>query len=279
MLIKPFNTKANSGFTLIEMAIVLVIVGLVVSGIVLGRSVIRQSEINSAISDEQKYAQAALNFQQKYGALPGDFATATSYWTASTTGCTTYPTTAAVTCNGDGNGQIGITYGSSTPAEAEEVLFWQHLDLAQMIPGSYTASSGAGTGTYAADHVIGQNCPASKVDGAGFGVVWIGIVASGGGTTYPASTYPTDNGNSLGHVFIFGGYSKNNFPVAPVLTTAEASGIDSKFDDGNPATGNIETWLTTAGAGYPATCLSNSTTYASTATTGDLCSLIFLTGF
>src|ERR1700733_6686144 len=94
--------KTNSGFTLIELSIVIVIIGLLVGGILLGKSLVRQAQISSAMSDEQKYVQAVGAFQQKYGALPGDFATATSYWTAAGTCPPTSgsPATTTTTCSG-----------------------------------------------------------------------------------------------------------------------------------------------------------------------------------
>lgn len=269
------HKNTNCGFTLIELSIVIVIIGLLVGGIMLGKSLVRQAQVNSAMSDEQKYVQAVASFQQKYGALPGDFASATSYWTAAGTCPPTsgIPATTTTTCSGDGNGQIG-TSGTSTNQPSEDFLFWQHLALAQMIPGSFNGTTGGGGGA-TTDHIIGTNSPATKIDGAGFGVTWVGIVTSGSaGTTYPSNTYPANN---LGHVFVFGAYSSNNLPAAAILTPAEAFAIDTRYDDGVPGTGNILTWLTTASASYANACETNTTAYATTS--GYQCSLIFVTGF
>ena len=256
------------GFTLIELSIVLIIIGLIIGAVFTGQSLIRQSQINSAISDEQRYVQAVANFQQKYGALPGDFASATTYWGANGTCPPSAAMTAPTTCNGDGNGQItttgsGGTY-SATSAQAynEYFLFWEHLSDAQFISGKFNGFHGS-AGTQ--DHTLGTNAPLSRMDGAGFGVDWVGVDA--GDTNYYAANY--------GHVFVLGGYASNNFPVGAIMTPTEAYSTDTKFDDGVPSTGNILTWVLSTG--YTPACVTSATAYATM--TGYKCSLIFITGF
>ncbi len=270
------NSK-KAGFTLIEMSVVLVIIGLIVAGIFLGQSLIRQSQLASAMTDAQKYIQAAQNFQQKYGALPGDFANAQAYWNsgAAPTCPSTYAAqlTPPTTCNGDGNGQIGTSgSGGSYAASAPEYfLFWEHLSDAQLISGIYNGSPGSAGGGTGSDHVIGTNAPASKLDGAGFGVTWVGVKTSG--TTYYY--------NSFGHVFIFGGYSSNFLPAGNIMTTLEALSLDTKYDDGLPSSGNIQSWQQTTG--YSTACTTSATTAPTTkydkTQPGYKCSLILLTGF
>lgn len=64
----------NKGFTLIELSIVLVIIGLIVGGILIGRDMIRAAEIRSLISEKNQYIVATNNFRNKYNAMPGDIA-------------------------------------------------------------------------------------------------------------------------------------------------------------------------------------------------------------
>jgi prepilin-type N-terminal cleavage/methylation domain-containing protein len=235
---------SNRGFTLIEMSIVLVVIGMIIGGIFLGQSLIRQSQINSTISDEQKYVQAVQNFQQKFGQLPGDFSTANTYWSTAS--------------NGNGNGQIG------TGSEAFQ--FWHHLVDAQMIQGYYSGSAGSAG---ANDHVIGTNCPTTRVDGAGFGVNYTGIKS--GDADYFDSIY--------GHVFILGGYSSNALPYGKILTAQEAFNIDTKYDDGLPAYGNILTWKSTGSINTTCATSGTASSAAYSTTTGYRCSIIFIAGF
>jgi hypothetical protein len=245
------------------LAIVLVVIGFIVGGIFVGRTMLRQSQINSVQTDAQKYISAALNFQQHYGYLPGDMPTATNYW-GTATGCPNVTTggVGIATCNGSGNGQIA----ESSSYYYEMFTFWQHLSAAKMIDGLYTGYAGtAGT----SDHVIGTNCPAAKLENTGFGIIFAGLRS--GDTNY--------FNNNYGHVLLYGKYLANNLPVSAAISGSEASALDSKFDDGAPSTGQIETWQTT---GYTPNCTalnaSNVPIYKAGENTAT-CSIIFVTGF
>ena len=257
------------GFTLIELSIVLVIIGLIIGGVVVGQSLVRQSQLNSLITDSQRYIQATNTFQQKYGALPGDFANATGYWTVNTGNCAPpdfSTSNASKTCNGNGDGQI-----NTSSNVVENFLFWQHLAMASLIEGSYIGTASV-TGAGNLTHNVGTNIPKSKVDGAGFAVQYAGIKSS------DANYFD----NSYGHVFIIGGNdTANKYPVTPIMTAIEAYNVDAKFDDGVITTGNILSWKKNA-SGYNTSCSttnSSSTAAYNTTVSGYLCSLIFITGF
>ena len=139
------------GFTLVELSIVLVIIGLLVGGVLTGQSLIRAAELRNVTSQYQRYQAAVMTFRDKYFALPGDMTNAVSYWgaadgsTGNTAACaTTASTGSALTCNGDGNGSISPTAASSN----EPFRFWQHLANAGLIEGSYDGiTHGTNTGS------------------------------------------------------------------------------------------------------------------------------------
>src|ERR1019366_6843373 len=75
----PAKVALTAGFTLIEMSIVLVIIGLIVGSVLVGRDLIRAAELRSVISEVEKYKTAVMTFKGKYDCLPGDCANATTF--------------------------------------------------------------------------------------------------------------------------------------------------------------------------------------------------------
>src|ERR1700710_2201298 len=62
----------NQGFTLIELSIVLVIIGLIVGGVLVGQDLIKAAATRAQISQIEKYNQAVNTFKTKYNGIPGD---------------------------------------------------------------------------------------------------------------------------------------------------------------------------------------------------------------
>jgi prepilin-type N-terminal cleavage/methylation domain-containing protein len=116
--------RRQAGFTLVEIAIVLVIIGLLLGGILKGQEMITQAKIKNVIADMSGVSAAMYGYQDRYKALPGDDGKSTRWST--------------VTTAGNANGIIEGTYNadptSGTPAES--VQFWNHLRLAGFISGS-----------------------------------------------------------------------------------------------------------------------------------------------
>jgi len=127
---QPCFPRRQSGFTLIEIAIVLVIIGLLLGGILKGQELITQGRIRNVANDFQSVAAAINLYQDRYRALPGDDAGAEVRWGATTTS------------NGNGNGIIEGNYNSTTATE-ESRLFWQHLRLAGLVGGAATDTTQA----------------------------------------------------------------------------------------------------------------------------------------
>src|SRR5665213_1974652 len=164
--------NAMEGFTLVEMAIVLVVIGLLVGAIFVGRDLIHAAELRSVVSDIEKFKSAVNTFKLKFNGIPGDMTDATTYWGVDPNGC---PNTAAntvpkiATCDGVGNGRI--VYGAPVTYWCETFRFWQQLANAGLIPGSYSGASSGGGGTIdcsAARALLGVSIPPSKISGAGY---------------------------------------------------------------------------------------------------------------
>src|SRR5216684_711379 len=153
--------STEAGFTLVEIAIVLVIIGLLLGGILKGQEMITQARIKNIINDFNGVTVAVTSYQDRYRAIPGDDLNASARWTVQ------------APASGDGNGVIKGLYnappGATAPATAAESnLFWQHLRIAGFVPGLTT---GAGSGTQppnAASGIVGvQNAVAAGI-GLGF---------------------------------------------------------------------------------------------------------------
>jgi prepilin-type N-terminal cleavage/methylation domain-containing protein len=104
----------QNGFTLVEIAIVLVIIGLLLGGILKGQELITNAKVRNVADQVNAVKAAYFAFQDRYRALPGDYLTAQA--------AANIPN---VTTGGDGNGQID--------AGAEQVAAWRHLANAGFI--------------------------------------------------------------------------------------------------------------------------------------------------
>ena len=120
--------RKSRGFTLIEIAIVLVIIGLLLGGVLKGQELIRTARVRNLISQKDGVTAAFFGFQDRYRALPGDYALASTNMTCPTGNCS----------NGNGDGQIT----SNASGVHEELLVWTHLGAAGFLNGSYNMAPG-----------------------------------------------------------------------------------------------------------------------------------------
>jgi len=127
--------RYSHGFTLIEIAIVLVIIGLLLGGVLKGQELITGARVRNLISQQDGIKAAFFGFQDRYRALPGDYASAST-----NINCT------PACSNGNGNGRIEA---AATPVNSsvthEETLVWNHLTSAGFLNGSYTFTDAAAT--------------------------------------------------------------------------------------------------------------------------------------
>jgi len=118
--------QRQSGFTLIEIAIVLVIIGLLLGGILKGQELINSARVKNLASDFRNIPLFIYGYQDKFKALPGDDPRADTNVNGT-----------LATVGTKGNGVIEGTW-NSTAAGDESVLFWQHVRLAGLAPGVTT---------------------------------------------------------------------------------------------------------------------------------------------
>lgn len=235
------HSSVKTGFTLLELSIVLIIIGVIVGGVFVGADIIRSAGVRSQISQIEKYNSAANTFKEKYNSLPGDL----DNLSAASFGFSSRPGTPG---QGDGNGMIeGLYYANTAVASGfggncEPLFFWQDLTVGNpttplninLIEGSFntvnTANCGAaGAGTYPNGTNIGANMnlflPAAKL-GLGNYV----IVFSTQRVNYFAINKITGIGLASSGVY----YGSNG------LTVQQAYQIDKKMDDGFPTTGKVQ---------------------------------------
>ena len=127
--IEGSSTERKKGFTLIELSIVLVIIGLIVAGILTGQDLILAAKIRSTTGQYMSFNTAVNAFNNKYNYLPGDIPSSS----AEAFGFAYVP--GGNVSQGDGDGYIGTTTSLAT---AEGVLFWTDLYLANLIPNTLT---------------------------------------------------------------------------------------------------------------------------------------------
>src|SRR5260370_11555539 len=82
----PYKRSAQPGFTLVEIAIVLVIIGLLLGGILKGQEMITQAKIKNVINDFNGITAAMNSYQDRYRAVPGDDINAATRWAAAFAG-------------------------------------------------------------------------------------------------------------------------------------------------------------------------------------------------
>jgi prepilin-type N-terminal cleavage/methylation domain-containing protein len=216
--------SSASGFTLIELSIVLVIIGLITGGVLVGRDLIFAAQVRQQISQIESLDVATNAFKLKYNAIPGDIsnAVALNLGTAGDAGD-----------NGNGNGQLDVGAGSVL----ETHRFWHHLSRSNLINGTYNQP--VPYDPYFGP-VPGKDSPALKLPMIaldGFGI-------------------PANRSNTGGIVVAYSNMYKDfmdlTFTNAWFLATsssdseavggypgAYARAIDIKSDDGAPTSGNI----------------------------------------
>ncbi len=264
---------SQNGFSLVELSIVLVILGLLTGGILAGQSLIRAATLRAVPTEYQRYITATQAFRDKYLSLPGDFRRAPDFWTPAAACPGIFSTAAGGTCGGNGDGQI-----SPSAITANELYrFWQHLALAGLIEGSYTGVPSSGAYN-AYSTVTGSNAPSSKASNAGWTAQHFGTV--------PISQINGYFDGNYNNAFLYGTLSATSIHSGSLFNAEDAWNIDSKLDDGRPATGNVRSLEVQGGVSNghcssmaPSALVSLTDSVYNVQFPNIACSFIFITGF
>ena len=262
------------GFSLVELSIVLVILGLLTGGILAGQSLIRAAELRSVSTDYNRYLAATQTFRDKYFALPGDMTNAQSFWGVDSAGCPNGGG-ASGTCNGNGSGTINSTISN----QCENQEFWRHLSLAGLIEGKYTPKTTAGCFSAVTP---GQDAPSLRVSNSAITISYMGPISSN--AAFPGNVIWIGNYQNL---FFLGGASSTINGMAGgggMLKPEEQWNIDTKMDDGLPATGALLSiypgvYAPAAGTSGCVTTNVASTTAYSLTNSALTCSMVIKPGF
>lgn len=196
--------KNQSGFTLVEIAIVLVIIGLLLGGVLKGQELINSAKAKSVVNDFRNVTTMIAAYQDRFRALPGDHAGVVN----------ALPGATAAAAAGRGNGAIDGAWNAA-PGNDESILMWQHLRLANLATGS-TANP---VGMAQAD--FDDNWAPRNSEGGRIGITsranaaaWVGAITG---------RHLICQGNIDGRI---------------------AEQVDRTMDDGNPNTGSVGVWTT-----------------------------------
>lgn len=217
--------QKSSGFTLVEISIVMIIIGLLIGGTFGGMKLIDNMQVNRTVQDLKAIESAALTFKDTYGRLPGDIVSPA----ARLPNCTVAP----CATGGNGNRIIGTTYlGSAAIADsAENFTFWAHLQAADLLSLGVKNTL---------DMAFGEGQPEAAVSGGMRVSDWSNIGAC------PAIINRT--------ALAITSEPSGNYNAQSAASCGQLSSIDRKFDDGLADKGRfVSAWGCITGIEPPCT--------------------------
>lgn len=153
---KQFS-KRQTGFTLVEIAIVLVIIGLLLGGILKGQEMITQAKIKNIVNDMNGMSAAIYSYQDRYRALPGDELDASTVgrWGAAAFGGDGNGVLCTGTCASPTTSKYNATPAAPASGMNEAQLFWMHLRLSGFVPGPTSGAASVQQPSNAVNGMLG----------------------------------------------------------------------------------------------------------------------------
>lgn len=195
--------KRKEAFTLMELVLVMMISGILIASVLIGKEMTSGAELRGLMRQYEKYTSAINNFDDSYGQYPGDFKRAYDYWADS---CDS-----EAVCNGNGDAKIA--------AYKESHLVWFHLQKANLIGGGYTGEGDGDDNTQTA----GVNVPQGELIPVQLSVVY-----------YEGDEFPANQ-----HYMVMGAAKAEDIGYSVALAPNDAYLIDEKFDDAMPSEGKV----------------------------------------
>ncbi len=212
------HSSSQSGFTLVELSIVLVIIGLIVSGVLVGQDMIRAAEVRSTIGQIESYNTAVNTFRDKYRGLPGDILSADA---------ARFGFTVRSGAPGQGDGDRLVEFadaGTGTTLNAlghETALFWSDLSQVGLISGDFTTATDAEVASATASDIAGI-LPEADIGQGHF----ITVFSNNGRNFYEITRVISTDADGV-------------YTLEAAMTPQTAFNIDDKMDNGNPLTGTV----------------------------------------
>jgi prepilin-type N-terminal cleavage/methylation domain-containing protein len=217
-MLKNSSIKARNAFTLVELAIVIVIIGLLVGGVLQGQELINQAKLRTLMKSFEEYEAATIIFKDKYKFLPGDMPRA--------------PTKLQGAYSGDGSGTVNLVATAATDGPTGSMIeahfYWQNLSISKMIKGSFNGLYDPASGK-----IFDKGVNVPPVSGFSNSAMMLIYYPSTGATFNTPSLF-----GRMGHYFMLGAV-EGLWPSLGFISATSAQQIDSKLDDGHAKTGIV----------------------------------------
>lgn len=204
------SAQGEKGFTLVELAVVMIIIGLLIGGILKGQEMISNAQITATVAQMKGIEAAASTFRDQYDAFPGDMANASTRLV----NCLANPCN-----NGDGDARIDLAVGAQVTVAGEGAFFFNHMRVTDLITGFDGAAL----------EQFGAAYPVAEIGGG----YMVGHTSAGAPTGFNAAELRP------GHYLVLTGQRAAVANGTGILTPSQAARIDRKMDDGRSNSGAV----------------------------------------